>query len=97
MTASRKRTLMTLFLLFMVCGNDSLEAALSTLRSPLFGRTRGGAVPFFRLRRVPIVRDGLEHAHPVALGVDERDILPHAGDLHRLAENLPARFCHFLD
>jgi len=56
-----------------------------------------GLIPLFRLRRMPIPRDGLEHTHAVSLGVDERDILPHAGYLHRPAEHFTARMCYFLD
>src|SRR4029450_13762218 len=48
--------------------------------------------PFFnrllRLRRMPIARDRLKHTYAVTLGVSERDILPHTGDLHRLPHNL---------
>jgi len=37
-----------------------------------------GVMPLVRLRRMPIAQDGLEHTHAVALGVGERDIVPHA-------------------
>src|SRR5439155_24064179 len=47
--------------------------------------------PLRRLRRVPVARNGLEHADAVALGVGERDILPHTGYLDRLAEHMTAR------
>ena len=45
---------------------------------------------------MPIARDGLQHTHAVALGVDERDILSHAGYLHRLAEHFTARIYYLL-
>ena len=42
---------------------------------------------------MPMARDRLQHTDTVALGVGKRDILPHTGYLHRLAEHLPARLC----
>src|SRR5262249_21163087 len=62
------------------------------------GVARGRALPgpalwFFARRslslisRVPISRNGLEHAHTVALGVPERDVLSYAGYRHRLAKH----------
>jgi|WetSurMetagenome_2_1015567.scaffolds.fasta_scaffold94555_2 hypothetical protein len=35
-----------------------------------------------------------EHAYAIALGVYERDILPHAGYLHRFPKDFGARFFH---
>src|SRR5262245_36709487 len=57
---------------------------------PLFNR-------LLRLRCMPIVRDRLQHTYAVTLGVGERDILPHTGYLHRLAEHLSARICYSPD
>jgi len=39
---------------------------------------------------MPVARDGLEHAEPVALGIDEGHALPDAGDFHGLARHLAA-------
>ena len=68
--------------------------------SPYTDDTRlDGALRLFRLRC--IARDGLKHAYAVALGVNERNILAHAGYRHRLAEHFTARMRHlpyrFLD
>ena len=45
---------------------------------------------------MPIARDGLEHAQPVALGINETDILPYAGDIHGLAKHFAAGLGNFL-
>ena len=45
---------------------------------------------------MPVVRNRLQHAPAVPLGVGEGDILPHAGDLHRLAEHFAPRGSYFL-
>jgi hypothetical protein len=42
-----------------------------------------------------IPRDRLEHAHAVALCVEERHILPYAGYFYRLAEHSAASICNF--
>jgi hypothetical protein len=54
--------------------------------APLFNR-------LLRPRRMLMARDRLLHTDAVALGVGERDIWPHTGDLHRLAEHRSARLC----
>ena len=36
---------------------------------------------------MPVPRDRLQHADAVALGISQRDIASHAGDLHGLAEH----------
>src|SRR5215475_13832817 len=46
-----------------------------------------------RLRRMPMARDRLQHTDAVALGVGERDIVPHTRYLHRLTEYLAASLC----
>ena len=46
---------------------------------------------------MPIARDRLQHTYAITLGVGERDILPHTGYLHRLAEDLSARICYSPD
>src|SRR5262245_49463616 len=49
------------------------------------------------LWRRPAARDRLKQAHAVALRVGERDVLPHTGNVHRLAEHSAARRCQPLD
>ena len=46
---------------------------------------------------MPVPRDGLQHAYAVALGVHEGDITTHAGYLHGLAEDAPARLRYLRD
>src|SRR5262249_47746817 len=68
--------------------------SMSSLR-PLSARflTRFSLSP---IPRVPIPRNGLEHAHAVALGVPERDVLSDAGYRHRLAKHFTACFRYSL-
>src|SRR5439155_18014193 len=47
------------------------------------------------LRRVPIARDGLQHADAVAFGIRERHVSSHTRYLGGLAERLPTRGRHF--
>src|SRR5918996_478717 len=48
------------------------------------------------LRRMSIARKGLKHAHAIAFGVKEGDVLADARYLHRLAQHLAAGIGHFL-
>src|SRR5262245_12933246 len=45
-------------------------------------------------QRMSIARNGLKHAHAVAFGVKERDVLAHARYLHRLAQHIAAGLGH---
>jgi hypothetical protein len=63
----------------------SMNGSVTTIDTELLRR---------RLCSGSTARDGLEHTHPVALCVDERHILSHAGYLDRLAEHFSARICY---
>ena len=57
----------------------------------LLWRTKAGTSE----RLLLVARDGLKHTHTVSFGVSERNVLPHAGYLHRLAEYLTAGVRYF--
>jgi hypothetical protein len=69
---------------------------LKTLPQELFQLDKGEP-PLLMMSIASVARQGLQHADPIALGVDERDVLPDTRYQHRLTEHRTARVAHLFD